>query len=185
MSLNGRTHQALRLTSIVSNQRRGNNVILREGYWALRWPQGDSPAAQSRRVARPSLPNKTTGGDCRCSGIAEGMAGKRPTTKDRRSMDVETHMAEGGDGKARLLATEAGNRSVDCDEGRGAGRGPMSKGAGDGGSYRGGGVIDGKSGRSWRGGARKTEPERDEYGGGSEVTNAGGGCWGAWLMVAK
>ena len=40
---------------------------------------------------------------------------------DQQLIDVGMHTAEGGDGKARLLATGAGNRG-----------GPMMKGTGDG-----------------------------------------------------
>ena len=52
----------------------------------------------------------------------------------------------------------------------------------------GGGVIDGKSGSNWRGGARDTEPERDVYRGGrgpSGVMNVGEGDSGARLTVAE
>ena len=59
---------------------------------------------------------------------------------------------------------------------------------GDGDTYWGGGVIDGKSGSNWKGGVRDTEPERDMYRGGggpSGVTNVGGGDGGARLTVAE
>ena len=68
-------------------------------------------------------------------------------------MDVGARTAWGGDGKVRLPVTGAGNRGIDCDEGQGAGGGPMTEGTGDGDSYRGGGVIDGKNGISGSGGA--------------------------------
>ena len=71
-------------------------------------------------------------------------------------MGVRT--AEGGNRKVRLPAMRAGNRGIDCDEGRGAGIGPMAQGAGDGDSYRGGGVIH-KNGISRRGGAGEAETE--------------------------
>ena len=59
---------------------------------------------------------------------------------------------------------------------------------GDGDTYRGGGVIDRKSGSNWRGLARDTEPEQDVYGGGgtpSGVLNVGGGDGSTRLTVAE
>ena len=58
----------------------------------------------------------------------------------------------------------------------------------DGDTYQGGGVIGGKSGSSWRGGVRDTEPEQDVYGGvagPNRVMNVGGGDGGTRLTVAE
>ena len=102
--------------------------------------------------------------------------GRQPTYGEGPTIDGRGDPYGGGrpwEGEA----TGAGNRGVDCDEGRGAGRGSMTEAAGDGDSQRGGGVINGKSGSSWGGRACETEPERDEYGGGSGAsgaTNEGG-----------
>ena len=66
--------------------------------------------------------------------------------------------------------------------------GPITMRDGDSDSYRGGGVIDGKSGSNWQGGAHGTEPERDMYRGGAVpkgVTNVGAGDGVARLTVAK
>ena len=61
----------------------------------------------------------------------------------------------------------------------------MTEGAGDGDSYLGGGVMDGKNGISGRGGASEAETG-DVYGGGNRttgVTNVGGGDGGIRLTV--
>ena len=95
-------------------------------------PQGLTSCAITLRVARPSLLNETTEGDCQRSGLAEGVAGNQPRERDHLSMDVGARTAGGSDRKARLPTTGAGNLGDDCDEGRGAGEGPMTEGAGDG-----------------------------------------------------
>ena len=78
------------------------------------------------------------------------MAGNQPSEGDRWSKDMKARTEGVGDGKARLPATGAGNRGVVCNEGRGAGGGPMTEDVGNGDSYLGGGVINGKSGSSGR-----------------------------------
>ena len=64
----------------------------------------------------------------------------------------------------------------------------MTEEAGIGDSYRGGGVIDGKSGNSGRGGAGEVVTGRDTQGGGSGatgVTNIGGGDGDTQLTEAE
>ena len=65
---------------------------------------------------------------------AEGVAGNRPTERDRWSIDMGVRMAGGGDRKVRLPATGAGNRGIDCDEEQEADGGHMAEDKGRGNS---------------------------------------------------
>ena len=58
--------------------------------WSIGRVLGDSPTALFPDVARPPLPTETTEGDNRRSDLTEGVAGNRPKTRDRWSMDVGT-----------------------------------------------------------------------------------------------
>ena len=111
--------------------------------WSMGRVLGDSPAVLTPGDGRSPIPTEISVCDARRSDLPEDMAGNRPTTRDRRSMDA----INGRGGEAvRLPAVGAGNRRVDCDAGRGASGGPITLRDGDGDTQQGAGIIDGKSG---------------------------------------
>ena len=84
-----------------------SRACLREGptSWSLGQVLGDLIAALTPGEGGPPNPTETSEGDARRSDLPEGVAGNRPKTRDRWSMDVGTQATGGGDG-----ATNSGNR---------------------------------------------------------------------------